>query len=195
METIDGKARIRIYACKLDEKWRTRFLRYSISHHASKTIGGRCMVKAFRFGVVSAGNASSSAWITLAQRVEELGYASLLMPDRTITPLAALTALAVAPISSNWACLLTRLAPASLALRRRCPSSKRSLPPKPSISPATPIPSRTCVVSQDRCSSPILPSLSVAQGVGCSLLRHARPTSLPRHSNEVRRDLIRQMPH
>jgi probable F420-dependent oxidoreductase len=54
------------------------------------------MVKAFRFGVVSAGNASSSAWKTLAQRVEELGYASLLMPDRTITPLAALTALAVA---------------------------------------------------------------------------------------------------
>ncbi len=54
------------------------------------------MVKAFRFGVVSAGNVSPSALRTLAQRVEKLGYASLLMPDRTITPLAALTALAVA---------------------------------------------------------------------------------------------------
>ena len=37
--------------------------------------------KAFRFGVVTGGHASSSAWITLAQRVEELGYSSLLVPD------------------------------------------------------------------------------------------------------------------
>lgn len=59
------------------------------------------MTKAFRFGVVSAGTASPSAWITLAQRVEELGYASLLMPDRTITPLAALTALAVAATATK----------------------------------------------------------------------------------------------
>jgi hypothetical protein len=33
--------------------------------------------KAFRFGVVTGGNASRLAWIALAQRVEELGYASL----------------------------------------------------------------------------------------------------------------------
>ncbi len=54
------------------------------------------MVKAFRFGVVTAGSPSSSAWITLAQRIEVLGYSSLLMPDRTMTPLAVLPALAVA---------------------------------------------------------------------------------------------------
>ncbi len=54
------------------------------------------MVKAFRFGVVTAGNPSSSAWITLVQRIEDLGYSSLLMPDRTITPLAVVPALATA---------------------------------------------------------------------------------------------------
>ena len=54
------------------------------------------MKKAFRFGVVTGGYASRSAWITLAQRVEELGYASLLLPDVLGTPLATMTALAVA---------------------------------------------------------------------------------------------------
>ncbi len=54
------------------------------------------MVKAFRFGVVSTGNPSSSAWIALAQRIESLGYSILLMPDRTITPLAVLPALTMA---------------------------------------------------------------------------------------------------
>src|SRR5258708_4267764 len=52
--------------------------------------------KAFRFGVVTGGHASRSAWITLAQRVEELGYASLLIPDVLGTPLATMTALTVA---------------------------------------------------------------------------------------------------
>jgi probable F420-dependent oxidoreductase len=52
--------------------------------------------KAFRFGVVSGGNASRTAWIALARRVEELGYSSLLVPDVLGTPLATLTALAVA---------------------------------------------------------------------------------------------------
>lgn len=52
--------------------------------------------KAFRFGVVSAGYADREAWITLARRVEESGYASLLMPDVMGTPLAAMTALTVA---------------------------------------------------------------------------------------------------
>ena len=52
--------------------------------------------KAFRFGVVTAGHASRSAWIALAQRVEALGYSSLLVPDVMSTPLATMTALTVA---------------------------------------------------------------------------------------------------
>jgi len=59
------------------------------------------MAKAFRFGVVSAGGPSSSAWIALAKRIEELGYATLLVPDRTVTPLATLTALAVAATATT----------------------------------------------------------------------------------------------
>lgn len=54
------------------------------------------MKKAFRFGVVTGGHPSRTAWITLARRVEELGYATLLMPDVMGTPLPAMTALAVA---------------------------------------------------------------------------------------------------
>ena len=52
--------------------------------------------KAFRFGVVTAGRASRSSWIALAQRVEELGYSSLLIPDVMGAPLAVIPALAVA---------------------------------------------------------------------------------------------------
>lgn len=59
------------------------------------------MKKAFRFGVVTGGDASRSAWITLAQRVEELGYSSLLVPDVLGTPLAAMTALAVAATATT----------------------------------------------------------------------------------------------
>jgi probable F420-dependent oxidoreductase len=54
------------------------------------------MRKPFRFGVVSSGASSYKAWVTLARRAEELGYASLLMPDRLATPLAPFTALALA---------------------------------------------------------------------------------------------------
>ena len=51
----------------------------------------------FRFGVVAAYAPSRTAWITTARRVEELGYSTLLMPDRVnIGSLAPLTALAVA---------------------------------------------------------------------------------------------------
>jgi len=57
--------------------------------------------KAFRFGVMTGGYASRSAWIALAQRVEELGYSSLLMPDVLGTPLATLTALAVAATATT----------------------------------------------------------------------------------------------
>jgi len=55
------------------------------------------MHKPFRFGVVVAYAPSHTAWITTARRAEELGYATLLMPDRmNIGGLAPLTALAVA---------------------------------------------------------------------------------------------------
>jgi probable F420-dependent oxidoreductase len=57
--------------------------------------------KAFRFGVVTGGRESRSAWIALAQRIEELGYASLLVPDVMGTPLATLTALAVAATATT----------------------------------------------------------------------------------------------
>jgi probable F420-dependent oxidoreductase len=57
--------------------------------------------KAFRFGVVSGGHASRSAWIALAQRVEELGYSSLLIPDVLGTPVATITALAVAATATT----------------------------------------------------------------------------------------------
>jgi len=55
------------------------------------------MHRPFRFGVVAAYAPSGTAWITTARRVEELGYSTLLMPDRpTIGGLAPLTALAIA---------------------------------------------------------------------------------------------------
>jgi probable F420-dependent oxidoreductase len=55
------------------------------------------MQRPFRFGVVAAYAPSHTAWITTARRAEELGYATLLMPDRAnIGGLAPLTALAVA---------------------------------------------------------------------------------------------------
>ena len=55
------------------------------------------MNRPFRFGVVAAYAPSHTAWIRTARRVEELGYATLLMPDRvTIGSLAPLAALAVA---------------------------------------------------------------------------------------------------
>jgi probable F420-dependent oxidoreductase len=57
--------------------------------------------KAFRFGVVTGGHPSRSAWIALAQRVEELGYSSLLVPDVLGTPLATITALAVAATATT----------------------------------------------------------------------------------------------
>jgi probable F420-dependent oxidoreductase len=54
------------------------------------------MYRPFRFSVVIADAPSCTAFITLARRAEELGYSTLLMPDRTITGLAPLTALATA---------------------------------------------------------------------------------------------------
>ena len=55
------------------------------------------MPRPFRFGVVSAHAPSRAAWIALARKAEELGYATLLMPDRTnVGSLAPMPALAVA---------------------------------------------------------------------------------------------------
>lgn len=54
------------------------------------------MYRPFRFCVVISNAPSRTAFIMLARRAEELGYATLLMPDRTITGLAPLTALAIA---------------------------------------------------------------------------------------------------
>lgn len=57
--------------------------------------------KAFSFGVTTVGNPSSSAWIALARRVEELGYVSLHVPDVLRTPVATLSALAVAATATT----------------------------------------------------------------------------------------------
>src|SRR5690348_24990 len=59
--------------------------------------------KVFRFGVTTGGRPlpTRAGWIALAQRVEEQGYSSLLMPDVMRTPLAALTALAVAATATT----------------------------------------------------------------------------------------------
>ncbi len=55
------------------------------------------MNRPFRFGVTVSNAPSRSAWITTARRIEQLGYSSMLMPDRpSLGGLAPLTALAVA---------------------------------------------------------------------------------------------------
>ena len=55
------------------------------------------MQNPFRFGVVSSGLMTPGEWIAQARRIEELGYASLLMPDRpSIGGFALFSALAVA---------------------------------------------------------------------------------------------------
>jgi len=53
----------------------------------------------FRFAVTASYAASAEEWTALARRAEELGYASLLMPDhlgRQLSPIAALSAAAAA---------------------------------------------------------------------------------------------------
>lgn len=55
------------------------------------------MPRSFRFGVVAAYALSRTAWVTTARRAEELGYSTLLIPDRTTGGiLAPIPALAVA---------------------------------------------------------------------------------------------------
>ncbi|BCL79833.1 LLM class F420-dependent oxidoreductase [Ktedonobacteria bacterium brp13] len=55
------------------------------------------MPRSFRFGVVAGYAPSHAAWVTTARRAEELGYSTLLIPDRTTAGiLAPIPALAVA---------------------------------------------------------------------------------------------------
>ena len=54
------------------------------------------MAQPFRSGVVCSAAQSGAEWAARARRIEELGYATLLMVDRLATPLAPLTALALA---------------------------------------------------------------------------------------------------
>ena len=55
----------------------------------------------FRFGITTGGNPSRAAWIALAQRAEELGYASLHVPDVLGTPVTTLSAMAVAATATT----------------------------------------------------------------------------------------------
>jgi probable F420-dependent oxidoreductase len=58
--------------------------------------------RSFRFGVVVAQAHSGEAWTRKARRVEELGYATLLMPDRLLGPLLSpLPALAAAAAATT----------------------------------------------------------------------------------------------
>jgi probable F420-dependent oxidoreductase len=70
---------------------------------ASRTIiKEKTVHKPFRFGVVSGGFIPPDAWVTQARRVEELGYANLLMPDRpSMGGLALFSALAVAAAATT----------------------------------------------------------------------------------------------
>ncbi len=55
------------------------------------------MSRPFRFGLVAPSAPSRSAWVSIARRAEELGYSTLLIPDRTTAgTLAPMPALAVA---------------------------------------------------------------------------------------------------
>lgn len=60
------------------------------------------MHRPFRFGVVSAGLTSPDMWVAQARRIEDLGYASLLMPDRpSMGGFALFSALAVAAAATT----------------------------------------------------------------------------------------------
>ena len=55
------------------------------------------MPRPFRFGLIASSTVSQAAWINQARRAEELGYSTLLIPDRTsVGTLAIVPALAVA---------------------------------------------------------------------------------------------------
>jgi probable F420-dependent oxidoreductase len=57
----------------------------------------------FRFGVVAAQASSGEEWVEKARRIEELGYATLLMPHRLLGPvLSPIPALAVAAAATRF---------------------------------------------------------------------------------------------
>jgi probable F420-dependent oxidoreductase len=79
----------------------------------------------FRFGVVAAQASSDEEWIEKARRIEELGYATLLMPDRLLGPvLSPVPALAVAAAATRSLRLGTFVLPAGwrnpVLLAREC---------------------------------------------------------------------------
>ena len=79
----------------------------------------------FRFGVVAAQAPSGEEWIEKAHRIEELGYATLLMPDRLLGPvLSPIPALAVAAAATRSLRLGTFVLPAHwrnpVLLAREC---------------------------------------------------------------------------
>jgi len=71
------------------------------------------MTKPFRFGVVAGTAGSAAEWVARARRVEELGYATLLIPDTsfTVAPMVALAAAAAATTTlrvGTWVLAPTR---------------------------------------------------------------------------------------
>jgi probable F420-dependent oxidoreductase len=79
----------------------------------------------FRFGVVAAQASSGEEWIEKARRIEELGYATLLMPDRLLGPvLSPIPALAIAAAATRYLRLGTFVLPAGwrnpVLLAREC---------------------------------------------------------------------------
>src|SRR5215213_9895136 len=79
----------------------------------------------FRFGVVAAQAQSGDEWIEKARRIEELGYATLLMPDRLLGPVfSPIPALAVAAAATRSLRLGTFVLPAGwrnpVLLAREC---------------------------------------------------------------------------
>ena len=60
------------------------------------------MSRPFRFGLVAASAPSRSAWLSISSRAEELGYSTLLIPDRiSVGTLAIMPALAVAATATT----------------------------------------------------------------------------------------------
>src|SRR5438132_12872900 len=88
-----GRDRRRTKLAKLTVPW---IRLEAMSSEKKKERGTRSMTQPFRFTVVTAGAPSHTAWVALARAAEELGYATLVVPDRTIIGFAPLTALAVA---------------------------------------------------------------------------------------------------
>ena len=79
----------------------------------------------FRFGVVAAQAPSGDEWIEKARRIEELGYVTLLMPDRLLGPVfSPIPALAVAAAATNSLRVGTFVLPAGwrnpVLLAREC---------------------------------------------------------------------------